>query len=184
MTRDYLRLLGFLAAFGSALIHAAIAPEHYQELPYIGVAFVLGAAFLLAAGLWLLLADWPEAWHLGALVCAGMIIALLASRTVGLPGGYREGWEPEAWWSLALELVFVGCYFARLREVRAGRWKEVHPDEDAAAFQALADERGAGAAGGRRRVQPGQLALELTRRQGVPPAGAGRDRPAAPGREG
>jgi len=53
VTRDYLRLLGFLAAFGSALIHAAIAPEHYQELPYIGVAFVLGAAFLLAAGLFI-----------------------------------------------------------------------------------------------------------------------------------
>jgi len=181
VTRDYLRLLGFLAAFGSALIHAAIAPEHYQELPYIGVAFVLGAAFLLAAGLWLLLADWPEAWHLGALVCAGMIIALLASRTVGLPGGYREGWEPEAWWSLALELVFLAAYVARLRGVRAGRWKEVAPDAEA--FQALADARpmGRGRAG---RVRRGQLALELRRRQRVPPAGAGRDRPAAPGREG
>jgi len=188
MTRDLLRLLAFLAAFGSALIHLAIAPEHMTEAAYIGWLFLAGGGALLLVALAALTDDtvtrtreFLAAWHLGALVCAGMIIALLASRTVGLPGGYREGWEPEAVWSLVLELSFLGAYVARLRGVRAGRWKEVASDADP--FQALAADRPADR-GGAGRVRDRQLALELTRRQGVPPAGAGRDRPAAPGREG
>jgi len=155
--RDLLRLVAFLAAFGSALIHLVIAPEHYAEEPYIGVLFVVGGGVLLLVALAALTDDtvtrtreYLAAWHLGALVCAGMVVALLLSRTTGLPGGYREGWdEPEAVVSLALELLFLGVYVARRRMARGNRREGVRSDaEPAAEVQALGDQHHAAAGGG------------------------------------
>jgi len=125
MRRDVLRPLGFLAAFGSALIHLAIAPEHMAEVAYIGWLFIIGGLLLGAAAWGIAWHDSPIGWRWGAVLCAGMVVGLLLSRTTGLPGGYREGWEPEAWWSLALEMEFLGCYVARLTLARGKPGKEV-----------------------------------------------------------
>jgi len=177
--RDLLRPAGFLAAFGSALIHLAIAPEHLAEAPWIGWSFLLAFCLLGATAVTVLTDDSAVGWHAGALVCAGMVAALLLSRTTGLPGGYREGWEPAAVWSLGLELAFLGCYAARSTGTRGRRWKEVAPDADAG--QALAGGTPAarpGDGGPGRPAGPRQLAVELSR-PGVPPA-AHDHRPAAP----
>jgi len=155
--RDLLRLLAGLAAFGSALIHLAIAPEHMTEAAYIGWLFLAGGGALLLVALAALTDDtvtrtreYMAVWHLGALVCAGMVVGLVASRTTGLPGGYREGWdEPEAWASLVLELLFLAVYVARRRMARGNRREGVRSDaEPAAEVQALGDQHHAAAGGG------------------------------------
>jgi hypothetical protein len=150
VTRDLLRLVGFLAAFGSALIHLVIAPEHMAEAAYVGVLFVVGGVLLGCAAGSILASDFRPAWNLGAALCAGMVVALVLSRTTGLPGGYREGWdEPEAVVSLALELLFLGVYVARVRVARLGTREEGELDaEPAAEVQALGDQHDAAAGGG------------------------------------
>jgi hypothetical protein len=131
--RDLLRLVAFLAAFGSALIHLVIAPEHMAEAAYVGWLFLASVVLLFPVAWSVVLYDARWAWHLGALVCAGMVVGLVASRTTGLPGGYREGWdEPEAVVSLALELLFLGAYVARVWSGGARR-KEVSSDAEPAA---------------------------------------------------
>jgi len=86
-------------------------------MPYIGLLFVAGAALLgaVAIGLWL---D-PDservvAWIGGSMVSAGEIVLFVLSRTVGLPGDYRETWAetPEDFFgllSLLTESIFIAC---------------------------------------------------------------------------
>jgi hypothetical protein len=78
----------------TAAAHLYLAPEHLDEMPYIGVLFILGGAGSLLASLWLLLRDTPLAWAAGGTLCAGMLLALILSRTTGLPDFKEHGLEP------------------------------------------------------------------------------------------
>jgi hypothetical protein len=103
----------------SVLLHLALAPAHYEEQPYIGIGFVIGSGLLIAA-IWGIIHNQAWGWRLGAITCASMCLALLASRTTGLPLDYKEGWEPEAFAVLAVQVAFLATYFMITR-------KEVQP---------------------------------------------------------
>lgn len=111
------RWIAITAAFINLSIHLSLSQSHLEEKLYIGVLFVIGSALLgmVVVGL---STDRDRvrtlAWVSGSLVCAGMFISFVLSRTVGLPQGYQEAWigKPEdllGLASLALELVFIGC---------------------------------------------------------------------------
>jgi hypothetical protein len=97
-------------------IHAYLIPDHLEEMPYIGVGFVVASVLCLVA-LALVLADRPRGWLLGAAVCVGMAALFVVSRVVGLPD-YHEAWTSDSslgLWALPPEAVFVLLAFVRLR---------------------------------------------------------------------
>jgi hypothetical protein len=103
----------------TAAAHLYLAPEHLEEMPYIGVLFILGGgASLLAAG-WLLLRDTPLAWAAGGMLCAGMLLALVLSRTTGLPSFKEEGLEPLAALCLVDEALFIALWIYARQRVNA-----------------------------------------------------------------
>jgi hypothetical protein len=83
------RLAANLVAVGlaaSAGVHAGLVPEHLREAPQVGVSFGLATGLLLAVAA--VVATRPDDWRaLRAAQCliAGLLVAYLASRTVGIP---------------------------------------------------------------------------------------------------
>jgi hypothetical protein len=106
-------IIRFVAATMLAIevaIHAALAPDHLREIPYIGAGFVL-ASVLLALALLGVLADRRVGWLLGAALCVGMATLFVLSRTTGLPG-FQEHWSSDGGLGLASlppESVFLAC---------------------------------------------------------------------------
>ena len=94
----------------TAAVHLYLAPEHLDEMPYIGVLFVLGGAGSLLAAGWLLVSDTPLAWAAGGVLCAGMLAALVLSRTTGLPDFKEEGLEPLALVCLVVEVAYLAVW--------------------------------------------------------------------------
>jgi hypothetical protein len=97
-------------------IHVYLAPDHLEEMPYIGVSFVIASA-LCAVALVLVMGDRPAGWLLGAALCAGMAGAFVVSRALGLPD-YHEAWTSDhrlGLWSLPPEVLFVWLASVRLR---------------------------------------------------------------------
>jgi hypothetical protein len=91
-----LRTLLVAGLAGSAVIHAAVVPEHLAEWSAAGVFFVLLAtAELAAAGLLFLPAAGSIAPLAAAAVSLGPLLLWLGSRTTGMPFGPEAG-EPEA----------------------------------------------------------------------------------------
>jgi hypothetical protein len=93
-------------------IHAALAPDHLREVPYIGALFLVASGLLCVVLIGILAAPRKAMfWQVGAAICIGMPVGFAASRTVGLPG-YHESWTSDAGLgliSLPPELIFVGC---------------------------------------------------------------------------
>jgi hypothetical protein len=108
-----------LAATG--VIHLVLAPEYLGERAYVGIGFILGgiAALLIATRLWRERGRDQAAWTLGALLCAGMAVGFVLSRTVGLPGFHESEWELSGIVSVLLEIGFVGCAATALRAPRS-----------------------------------------------------------------
>lgn len=124
------RWVAITAAFVNMGIHLAMTPMHLAEETYIGVLFVIGSA-LLGMVMIGLASDRDRlrtiAWTGGGLVCAVEFCLFVASRTIGLPGGYHETWASgmEDYLGLAsllVEVVFLGCAAASLtRAPRPGQ---------------------------------------------------------------
>jgi hypothetical protein len=97
-------------------IHVYLTPDHLEEMPYIGVGFVV-ASVLCAVALVLVLLDRRAGWLLGAALCAGMAVLFVISRVVGLPD-YHEAWTSDrslGLWALLPEAVFLVLASVRLR---------------------------------------------------------------------
>ena len=110
------RLAAALALAVEIAIHLYLAPDHLEEMPYIGVAFLTASA-LAAASLVLVVVDRPAGWLPGAALCAGMAGGFVISRVVGLPD-YHEAWTSDhglGLWSLPPEALFVLLACVRLR---------------------------------------------------------------------
>jgi hypothetical protein len=103
----------------TAAVHFYLAPEHLEEMPYIGVLFILGGAGSLLAAGWLLVRDTEWAWAAGGVVCAGMLVALVLSRTTGLPDFKEEGLEPLAVVCLVVEALFLAVWVVAHRRLSA-----------------------------------------------------------------
>jgi hypothetical protein len=70
----------------SAGVHAGLVPEHLREAPQIGVSFVLATGLLLAvAAAVAIRPDDRRAVRAAQVLIAGLLVAYLASRTVGIP---------------------------------------------------------------------------------------------------
>ena len=109
-----------LAMSVNIAVHAALTPMHLSETPYIGVLFIVGNVALIAAIGLLSREPWRQAgWLLGGATSVAQIAAFLASRTVGLPQGYKENWAVTTenmlgWLCLAVELATVITAFVSL----------------------------------------------------------------------
>lgn len=115
------RVLAFAALAANIAIHAYLAPDHLEEMPYIGVSFVVAA--ILLAGLLIGLVCWPREswpWLTGAALSFGMAVLFVVSRTAGLPD-YHEAWTSDGalgLWCLVPEAIFLACAATVLPAVR------------------------------------------------------------------
>lgn len=100
-------VLALVCAF-SAGVHAALAPEHLEEAPVIGGAFIPAAVLAAAVALALLL--WPQSvWpaRAAALLLLGMIVAYVVAVAFAVPGvrGTPEAVETIALVTKGVELI-------------------------------------------------------------------------------
>jgi hypothetical protein len=112
----FVRYAAALMLAAEIAIHVYLAPDHLEEMPYIGMGFVV-ASVLCAVALVLVLLDHPAGWLLGTALCVGMAVLFVISRLVGLPG-YHEEWTSDSslgLWSLVPEALFVLLAWVRLR---------------------------------------------------------------------
>jgi hypothetical protein len=92
---DELRTVLVAGLVGSAVIHAAVVPEHRSEWAAAGGFFVLLTVAELAAAWWLLRGARPMSLLAAVVVSVGPLVLWLWSRTTGLPFGPEPG-VPEA----------------------------------------------------------------------------------------
>ena len=122
--RRPVRVAALLAAFYVSGVHLGLAEERYKDAHYVGALFVVGALGLLVGAAIAAGGDsfgrpvvWG-AWVMGAIVCVGMFVGFILSRTIGLPGYHRTDWPPEQVLALALELVYLAAFAVALRNRR------------------------------------------------------------------
>ncbi|HET6939728.1 MAG TPA: hypothetical protein VFI19_14020 [Nocardioides sp.] len=112
----FVRYAAALMLAAEIAIHVYLAPDHLEEMPYIGMGFVV-ASVLCAVALVLVLLDRPAGWLLGTALCVGMAVLFVISRLVGLPD-YHEEWTSDSslgLWSLVPEALFVLLAWVRAR---------------------------------------------------------------------
>lgn len=106
-----LRGAAALCALLSAVAHLLLVPEHLQEMPYIGILFLVGSVALLLAAAGLARRNPVPAWLLGTLVSGGMVLGFALSRTVGLPGYQEQGWDlPYGVLCMVAEVGFIVAF--------------------------------------------------------------------------
>jgi hypothetical protein len=107
-----LQLVAAAALVVEIVVHAALAPDHLVEMPYIGASFVGVSVLLTTVLVGLLLRPRnPLPWLAGAALCVGMCATFVVSRTVGLPD-YHEAWTSDNGMGLVCippEILFVAC---------------------------------------------------------------------------
>jgi hypothetical protein len=93
-----LRLLAVIGVFVAAAAHIPVIPDHLVGAPYIGVLFIALSVVCISGGVVLLGADSRAAWIATGGSCALAVLALVVSRTIGLPqmaddvGHWGETW--------------------------------------------------------------------------------------------
>jgi len=94
-------------AFAITYLLAAIGPTVAGALLDAAGSWTL--VYVVLAVIALLVRPWRRAgWWLGSLVCSGMIVGYVLSRTIGLPQGYKEEWGDTAGTvSLVVQAVFL-----------------------------------------------------------------------------
>ncbi|WP_234442026.1 hypothetical protein [Streptomyces sp. NRRL S-1448] len=108
-----LRGVAAVCALLSAVAHLLIVPEHFKEVPYMGILFLIGSVALLVAAAGLARRNPVPAWLLGTLVSGGMVLGFALSRTVGLPNYQEEGWDaPYGVLCMVAEVAFIITFIA------------------------------------------------------------------------
>jgi hypothetical protein len=112
-----------LGLAASAGVHAGLVPGHLRETPQLAVSFVLATGLLLAVAGWVALCpgDW-RAVLAGQALIAGLLVAYLASRTVGIPVSQPEVEDLDALGvsTKAVEVLVLLCAL-RLGRTLGGR---------------------------------------------------------------
>lgn len=121
MNDQTLRRAAAVALSLTGLIHLILAPEYLGEQAYIGILFIAGGITTLALAGWIWTRSQPAAWLGAAVVCAGMAVGFILSRTVGLPGFHEEEWELSGIISILLEFGVIGLAAAALASSRDTR---------------------------------------------------------------
>ncbi|HET6745919.1 MAG TPA: hypothetical protein VFH90_08760 [Candidatus Limnocylindria bacterium] len=115
-----------VVAFGLAAtagVHAGLVPEHLREAPQLGALFVLATALPLAVAAWVAIrpADW-RAFRSAQFLITGLVVAYLASCTVGIPVFQPEVEHVDVLGvsTKAIEILALLCAF-RLGRTPGGR---------------------------------------------------------------
>jgi hypothetical protein len=112
-------VVGAAMIAASAVIHLHLWMDGYKDIHLIGPAFLFQAISGLAVAVLLLAFRRLVLVVAGLLFCAGSVIALLLSATVGFLGLHDGLGVPWAGWSLGTELagfvVLAGCAGLMLR---------------------------------------------------------------------
>jgi hypothetical protein len=106
------------AIAAAGLVHLLLVGQYLDEKTYLGVLFGVGALWCAVVAARLARHDDPVAWAAGTLVCLGMAVGFVLSRTVGLPGFHEEEWELSGVVSVLLEIGFVAVAGLALRAPR------------------------------------------------------------------
>lgn len=102
--------------------HVPLIPEHLEEAPYAGVAFLLLVATASALAMLVLLRDTAWVWAMVAAVNLLAVAAYVLTRTVALPQLADDvgSWtEPLSFPALGSELLAVGVAWAAWRARRS-----------------------------------------------------------------
>jgi hypothetical protein len=115
-----------VVAFGLAAtagVHAGLVPEHLREAPQLGALFVLATGMPLAVAAWVAIrpADW-RAFRSAQFLITGLVVAYLASCTVGIPVFQPEVEHVDVLGvsTKAIEILALLCAF-RLGRTPGGR---------------------------------------------------------------
>lgn len=100
------RAVAAMLLLGIALIHVIDVKDKFDEVPYIGVPFLVLIAGSLILGELLARSDDPMVWLAAAALAGATILGYVMSRTTGLPGegGAEIG---NSWESIGLASLFV-----------------------------------------------------------------------------
>jgi drug/metabolite transporter (DMT)-like permease len=112
------RRLAAAAIAAAGLVHLLLVGEYLDEKTYLGVLFAVGGLWCAVVAARLARRHDTAAWAAGALVCLGMAVGFVLSRTVGLPGFHEEEWELSGVVSMLLEVGFVVAAGLALRAPR------------------------------------------------------------------
>ncbi len=96
---------GLLALAG--IVHLLLAPEHLEEAPGLGLAFLAGGVLALGWALVVARRPGPAVWGAGMVIALAMGLAYLASRTVGL-AGMHEAWDENVQAAVAAGIAELG----------------------------------------------------------------------------
>ena len=106
--------LGGLSVF-AGVVHLALAAHHFEEATWLGVAFLGDGLGLTVVGTWLMLADSRGTRRAAGFLAALTALAYLGSRTIGLPGMHREGWDGLGLVTAISELLIFASLFLSAR---------------------------------------------------------------------
>ena len=118
------RAVAVLGLGVTAVVHAPLVPEHWVEIPYLGVAFatlVVAAAALAGS---LLVESSRLMWSVALALTVGAVVLYAVSRSVGLPGAGDEvgDWtDVSGAVAVAAELVVATTALIVLRRRRSTR---------------------------------------------------------------
>ena len=101
------RIVGSALAIGAGVVHLVLAGPHFEEATWLGTAFLLDGFVFCAAGVWLLFGSTKQPKRAAVVIAALTVVAYLASRTMGLPGMEREGWDSLGLVTTIAELMIV-----------------------------------------------------------------------------
>jgi len=92
------------------LVHLLESGEHFTYAAYLGALFLANFVLSAVAAVGIVWTGGRWAWLLGVAVAGGAFVALLWSRTFGLPGfpgGVGQWFNFLAWMAVAFELPFL-----------------------------------------------------------------------------
>jgi hypothetical protein len=97
------------------LVHLALVAGNAAEAAYLGALFLIAGITSLVVAVQLWRFDDRTLWLAGSLLCVGMMVGFLLSRTVGLPAYKAAGIDPAALLSLAAEIGYLLLALVSLR---------------------------------------------------------------------
>ena len=107
---DRLNVVGAVALAIVALIHLVLVIQYFSDVLYLGVLW-LAATAASAYLAWRLGTRGDEtAWLASSLLCAGLIVALVASRWIGLPDFHVTVWGVRQVLALICEGAVVAAW--------------------------------------------------------------------------
>ena len=102
-------------ALATGCVHLALVPSYANEAMYLGALFVIAGLSALVVGVQLWRYGDRGAWWAGVVLCTGMVVGFVVSRTVGLPAYKAAGVDPSAVLSLVAESGFLLLALVSLR---------------------------------------------------------------------